>query len=79
MFLFCNTNRQTVVNDVTAKFENQSLEELSEQQTKIQDMLDSGKASVDSEFWEAVLKELHVFKAGFACHRQDFPTIALDG
>lgn len=53
---------QTVIDDVTAKFENQTLEELSEQQTKIQDMLDSGKASVDSEFWEAVLKELHVFK-----------------
>ena len=53
---------QTVIDDVTAKFENQTLEELSEQQTKIQDMLDSGKASVDSEFWEAVLQELHVFK-----------------
>lgn len=56
-----------MIGDVTAKFENQSLEELSEQQIKIQEMLDSGKASVDSEFWEAVLKELHVFKARTAC------------
>eukprot|EP00904_Undaria_pinnatifida_P005010 jgi/Undpi1/1639/HiC_scaffold_11.g05029.m1 len=54
---------KTVINDVTDKFENQTLEELSEQQTKIEEVLDSGNASVDSEFWEAVLKELHVFKA----------------
>ncbi|CAM9269242.1 unnamed protein product [Scytosiphon promiscuus] len=54
---------KTVIDDVTAKFENQSVEELAEQKTKIQEMLDSGKASVDSEFWEAVLKELHVFQA----------------
>ncbi|CAM9158107.1 unnamed protein product [Ascophyllum nodosum] len=54
---------KTVIDDVTAKFENLGLEELAEQQIKIQEMLDSGKASVDSEFWEAVLKELHVFKA----------------
>lgn len=53
---------QTVINDVTSKFENQSVEELARQKIKIQDMLDSGKASVDSEFWEAVLKELHVFQ-----------------
>lgn len=53
---------QTVIDDVTAKFENRSVEELAEQKIKIQDMLDSGKASVDSEFWEAVLKELHVFQ-----------------
>lgn len=53
---------QTVIDDVTAKFENQSVEELAEQKIKIQEMLDSGKASVDSEFWEAVLKELHVFQ-----------------
>ena len=51
-----------MINDVTDKFENQTLEELSEQQTKIEEVLDSGNASVDSEFWEAVLKELHVFK-----------------
>lgn len=38
------------------------MSELAEQKTKIQDMLDSGEASVDSEFWEAVLKELHVFQ-----------------
>lgn len=56
------SNRQTVINDVTAKFENQSVEELAEQKIKIQDMLNSGEASVDSEFWEAVLKELHVFQ-----------------
>lgn len=54
--------RQTVINDVASKFENQSVEELAQQKIKIQDMLDSGKASVDSEFWEAVLKELHVFQ-----------------
>ncbi|CAM9186514.1 unnamed protein product [Pylaiella littoralis] len=54
---------KTVINDVTSKFENQSVEELAQQKIKIQDMLDSGKASVDSEFWEAVLKELHVFQA----------------
>lgn len=58
---------QTVIQDVTATFENQSLEELAEQQTKIQEMLDSGKASVDSEFWEAVLKELHVFQVTGFC------------
>lgn len=52
---------------MTATFENQSLEELAEQQTKIQEMLDSGKASVDSEFWEAVLKELHVFQVTEFC------------
>lgn len=55
-------HRQTVIDDVTSKFENQSVEELAEQKTKIQDMLNSGEASVDSEFWEAVLKELHVFQ-----------------
>eukprot|EP00903_Cladosiphon_okamuranus_P015664 g14466.t1 len=54
---------KTVINDVTAKFDNQSVEELAEQKIKIQDMLNSGEASVDSEFWEAVLKELHVFQA----------------
>lgn len=63
--LLCSSpasNRQTVINDVTAKFENQSVEELAEQKIKIQDMLNSGEASVDSEYWEAVLKELHVFQ-----------------
>lgn len=55
-------NRQTVINDVAAMFENKSVEELAEQKTKIQDMLNSGEASVDSEYWEAVLKELHVFQ-----------------
>lgn len=55
-------DRQTVINDVAAMFENKSVEELAEQKTKIQDMLNSGEASVDSEYWEAVLKELHVFQ-----------------
>lgn len=55
-------NRQTVNDDVTARFENKSVEELAQQKTEIQDMLNSGEASVDSEFWEAVLKELHVFQ-----------------
>ncbi|CAM9983823.1 unnamed protein product [Ectocarpus sp. 12 AP-2014] len=54
---------KTVIDDVTAKFENQTVEELAKQKTKIQDKLDSGEASVDTEFWEAVLKELHVFQA----------------
>lgn len=55
-------HHQTVNDDVTSKFKNLTLPELSEQQVEIQEMLDSGKASVDSEFWEAVLKELHIFK-----------------
>lgn len=60
--LWSASDLQTVINDVTAKFENQSVEELAKQKNKIQDMLNSGGASVDSEFWEAVLKELHVFQ-----------------
>lgn len=55
---------QTVVQDVTSKFENQSVEELSRRQAEIQKKLDSGDAAVDSEFWEAVLKELHVYQVG---------------
>lgn len=65
--------RQTVINDVTSKFENQSVEELAQQKIKIQDMLDSGKASVDSEFWEAVLKELHVFQVKRRCSLDFYP------
>lgn len=53
---------QTVVEDVAAKFDNQSVEELAKQETAIQEKLDSGDAAVDSEFWEAVLKELHVYQ-----------------
>ncbi len=66
LLLIAASNHQTVIDDVTSKFENQSVEELAEQKTKIQDMLDSGEASVDSEFWEAVLKELHVFQVSLA-------------
>lgn len=49
-----------MIEDVTSKFENQSVEELSHQQIEIQEKLESGDVAVDSEFWEAVLKELHV-------------------
>lgn len=56
---------------MAAKFENQSLEELSEQQTEIQERLDSGDAAVDSEFWEGVLKELHVYQVPFLISSSD--------
>ncbi|CAM9386626.1 unnamed protein product, partial [Choristocarpus tenellus] len=62
---------KTVLGDVVAKFEDKSLEELKGQETKIKDMLEIGEGGgvggggegVDSEFWEAVLKELHVYQA----------------
>lgn len=66
-----------MIDDVAAKFENQSLEELSKQHKEIQDTLDSGDAAVDSEFWEAVLKELHVYQVRNCCIRSRSQSITV--